>query len=363
MKTGRTIKEVTAQIKREHESKRDYLIPTQAMEMVVGEHGVQLGFKVGGNHRLYAPTKLCVEEIADRTGIPRKYAERMTTEAPGLLAKNVNHWFTNKPEKRMLRTLNNGVNVARAFLSERYRPLDNHDLALVALPRLEAAGCEIRSCEVTETRFYIQASTPRIQSIIEQETRVGGHHQINRTIQAGLIIGNSEVGCGSIFVEPILYDLVCTNGLILQRTLRRHHVGRCQDGNEFASELFTDDTKRLDDTAFWAKVGDVVSGAMDQIKFNENIERLRATQKEVLAEKPKEVEEVVEVTSNRFSFSDDEKAALRLHFASGGDYSKYGLINAVTRTAEDVGSYDRAVELERLGGQIIELPKSDFTRN
>jgi hypothetical protein len=41
-----------------------------------------------------------------------------------------------------------------------------------------------------------------------------------------------------------------------------------------------------------------------------------------------------------------------------GDLSLFGLINAVTRTASDVESYDRSVELQRIGGKIIELPKS-----
>jgi hypothetical protein len=33
---------------------------------------------------------------------------------------------------------------------------------------------------------------------------------------------------------------------------------------------------------------------------------------------------------------------------------------AVTRAAEDVESYDRASQLEVLGGEIIELAKSDW---
>ena len=41
------------------------------------------------------------------------------------------------------------------------------------------------------------------------------------------------------------------------------------------------------------------------------------------------------------------------HLIQGGDLSRYGLINAVTRSAEDNPSYDRATELEALGGRLI----------
>jgi hypothetical protein len=39
------------------------------------------------------------------------------------------------------------------------------------------------------------------------------------------------------------------------------------------------------------------------------------------------------------------------------------VVNAVTQIAEDVGSYDRAVELERIGGEILGLKASAFSKN
>jgi hypothetical protein len=44
------------------------------------------------------------------------------------------------------------------------------------------------------------------------------------------------------------------------------------------------------------------------------------------------------------------------------DLSRLGLHNAVTRYSQDVESYDRAPELERIGAQVIELPKNDWTQ-
>ena len=48
------------------------------------------------------------------------------------------------------------------------------------------------------------------------------------------------------------------------------------------------------------------------------------------------------------------------HLIQGGDLSKFGLSNAVTRFSQDVESYDRASQLEQLGGEVIALPRSEW---
>ena len=76
------------------------------------------------------------------------------------------------------------------------------------------------------------------------------------------------------------------------------------------------------------------------------------------------VERIVRINCVRERFGlDDEKDAILEHFVSGGDLSKFGLLNAVTRTAQDVESYDRAIELERIGGRILELAPTEWTQN
>jgi hypothetical protein len=42
----------------------------------------------------------------------------------------------------------------------------------------------------------------------------------------------------------------------------------------------------------------------------------------------------------------------------------YGLVNAVTRTAEDSGeNYDRCIELERLASDVLEMDREIFSEN
>jgi hypothetical protein len=54
--------------------------------------------------------------------------------------------------------------------------------------------------------------------------------------------------------------------------------------------------------------------------------------------------------------SDDEQSAIQAEFDEVGDFTLYGLINAVTRIAgqcRDSDDWKRAVELERLGGEVL----------
>jgi Domain of unknown function (DUF932) len=372
MKTGKTLSELAAQIKREQAEKVDYRVPTTKLGFVASGDRGQIEFTADGQERACIPTEHCVHQICARVGIPRPYADKMTGEHLDLLAQNINYWFQHKPEKRMLRTLLNGQHVARAFLSERYRALDNADLAEAVLPRLADAGCEILSGEITERRFYIKAATPRLELDLNKLRReVGGdthspaaYAKIKELdpVQAGVVISNSEVGSGSLRVEPMLYRLVCLNGLITAQAIRRYHVGRGRSEYaelEEAAQYFSDATREMDDRAFWAKVCDVVSGVFDTERFQGLAEKFAATGALTLPSPS----DAVEIIAKRYTLNERESKGVLDHLIEGGDNTPFGLANAVTRTASDVDSYDRATELERLGGEIIELPQTVWAKN
>jgi hypothetical protein len=101
----------------------------------------------------------------------------------------------------MLRTLDGKV---RAVLSERYRRLDNFDLAeqRAAHPAGQLPEVRFESVELTETRMYLKCVTPRLK----YEMAPGD------VVQAGVVISNSEVGQGTLSVQPLLFRLVCRNG-------------------------------------------------------------------------------------------------------------------------------------------------------
>jgi len=72
-------------------------------------------------------------------------------------------------------------------------------------------------------------------------------------------------------------------------------------------------------------------------------------------------EKVVEEISNKFRFTQGEQGGVLRYLIDGLDLSQYGVGNAVTRMSQDVEFYDRATELEAVGGKIFTMPTSSWT--
>ena len=175
------------------------------------------------------------------------------------------------------------------------------------------------------------------------------------------MISNSEVGAGSLRVEPFIYRLVCLNGMIAQdNSFKKYHIGRGYEAGEAVRELLADETRRLDDKVFWMKVQDVVRGAFDQDLFNALVEKMsKATQNKITSE---DIPEVVEVTAKTYGFSGDTNSSILRNLIDGGDLSQWGLVNAVTATANQSQDYELATDLERAGGKILELGAIEWAR-
>jgi DNA-binding phage protein len=343
MKQGLTLVEMAQAVQDQAEAKRDFVADTRSLEMNAdGSITVE-----SETVETFATTDHTHGQIAQRLSIPTKYYRRMQDQAPQLLAENVNHWFQNNPERRMIRTLEGR---ARAFLSDRYRRVDNFEIAETVLPVLSefGDGLKIMSVGLTDSRLYIKAVNERIQL----DVRKGD------AVQAGVVISNSEIGLGSIRIEPLVYRLVCLNGMISQdHSFKKYHVGRQVGEDEAAMELFSDETMQADDKALLLKLRDMVRAASDIAKFTQIVERMREATERKIEGNPVTA---VEVLGDKLSVNQEERSGILTHLIQGGDLSAYGMMNAVTRTSQDVGNYDRATELEAMGSQVLSLPQSSW---
>jgi hypothetical protein len=309
--------------------------PSPEPRLLVEDHG---DFKL---------TDVAHRQIADRLNIPAKYYERLRMEQPDMLDWNVNELLRRVPERRMVRTMHDR---ARAFLSDRYRRLDNWQVAESVLPVLEGIpDLQIASCEITERRLYLKAVFPRITGEVKR----------GDVVQAGVVIQNSEIGFGATSVERLVYRLVCENGMISPGTgTRRHHVGKNLGGNdEGAFEVYRDETIRADDKAFMLKIEDTVRAQTNETEFHKLIGRLRDASTEEIKNDPLKA---VEALSNTFQLQEAEKSGVLQNLIRGGDLSRWGMVNAVTQTANTADNYDRATELEKIGGQVLDLPSSSW---
>ena len=347
MKSGRSLVNLAQELERQLTTKRDLVLPSSLLQCRTDEGGdLKLIIDAKQGDGEYGVTELARRQLADKLKIPFTYFERMRTEQPVLLDRNVNTWLQSDDDRRMIRTLDGQV---RAVLSDRYRRLDNFDLAENVLPILQRLeGARFESVELTDTKMYLKVVTPRV----EYEIAPGD------VVQAGIVISNSEVGCGTLSVQPLVFRLVCRNGLIApDRALRKTHVGRTLHQDDDPVSVFRDDTLAADDKAFFLKVRDVVEAAVSETTFRQVAQKMQKARDIRLTGDPVKA---VEVLANRYTLNESERAGVLRHLIVEGDLSAYGLVNAVTHFSQGVEDYDRATEFEALGGKLIELPASEW---
>lgn len=351
MKHGRTLTELAIELDRQRNAKRDYLLDTRSLIMDAASDGSQT--LTMHNAAQHTSTVLGVNDIAHRQigtalGIPARYYDKMRQEHPELLAANVNGWFQHNPQTRMVRTLDG---VARAFLSDRYRRIDNFEIAEAVLPIIsDIQDARIESCEVTDERMYIKVVNPRLQT----EVTPGD------IVQSGILITNSEVGMGSMAIQPLVYRLVCTNGMVVNdAATRRYHIGRGnQSGEDYT--LYSDATLAADDRALMLKVQDTVKAAVDQVRFEKVVKMMRDAKDAKIT--TNDIPQMIELAATDYGMSKKEGSGILDHLIRGGDFTLYGLANAVTRAAQDVESYDRSTEMESIGYTILGMSRDRWNR-
>jgi len=362
MKAGLNLVQLATEIERRANAKKDYVVATDAIRMEVAEGDAYEKAGIKGNALVLADREtigindVAHRQIGDFADIPAKYYDRMKAEAPRLLADNVNTWMGRQPGKRLVRTLD-GAN--RAFLSDRYRPLENEELAQAVLPPLLDMGVEVVSSQITDKKFYLKVADRKVVRDLGFQFGVGNHN-ITRTQCAALVISNSEVGFGALSINAAVWDHWCDNlAVFSQHSMKKYHVGGnlLGDGADNLMHLLSDETRKLTDKALWAQVGDVVRGAFDEAVFNSRVDEIMGLQECKLEGDPIKV---VELTAKKFGITQGEQTSILRHLIEGGDLSAYGVYNAVTRASTDLGDYDRASEFEKIGGKLIDLSKSEW---
>ena len=357
MKTGKTLVQLATEIQRRAENKKDLVANTKNLAVGVNAEG-KVALSVGNAH-VYDINSIAHAQIGAHTEIPKAYYDKMLAVAPTLLATNVNEWFDRYPAARMVRTLDGN---ARAFLSDKFAPdMENEDLAEAVLPVLMDMNLEIASCEITDRRLYIKAVD---KTVSRELAKTGaffgdGGHTIVRVAFPAITISNSEVGHGALSIQGGVYDGGCSNlSFFGERSMRRAHVGQKQtiaEGELYA--MLSDKSKRLNNAAMWSTVRDVVRGVFERAQFDALVDKIEGTHADKIIG---DVVKVVELSSRKLGLLETEGKSVLDHLIRGGDISRFGLYNAITRMSSDVESYDRATELERIGAQIIELPRADW---
>ena len=351
MKSGISLVDMAKEIQRQADLKADYMLDTRSLRLEPFDSKLYLNAYDQSGVPALEPLEvnsIAHRQIGTHLKIPAAYYDKMLGEYPELLAQNVNAWFQREPAVRMVRTIDG---TARAFLSNRYRRIDNLDIAGIVLPVLqEMEGMHFESCQLTDSRMYIKVVNTRLEAEV-----VPGD-----IVQSGVIISNSEVGLGSVNIQPLVYRLVCSNGMVVNDAqTRRTHIGRVNEADE-NFQLFSQETLAADDHAFAMKIKDTVMAAVDETRFTRVVGMMREAT--TVQMNTTNIPGVVRLASKDFNITEEESTGVLQRLIEGKDLTLYGLSNAVTRFSQDVDSYDRATALEGIGYNILSMPRQQWNR-
>jgi hypothetical protein len=180
-------------------------------------------------------------------------------------------------------------------------------------------------CEEDAGDLRLAVVAPKLGRDVEKGDRV----------QAGLFIQNSESGAFPAQACERVYRVVCENGYMLECEQTQSVRLVTGAGADWRPAL-----ARVVDRSFAAAGLD-----RDVARFRATTEQMLTTPYELLCN----------LVAQKV-LSEDEQAAVQTEFDEVGDYTLYGLINAVTRIAgrcRDFDDWKRSVELEHLGGAIL----------
>jgi len=328
----------------------------------------------------YVPTGVGDEGIADKLGIPLKYVRRLRTEAPDLYDANVNGWLSRDSGSYLVRLLRGDAEtvesrgVLRAFLSDRYRTIDNFDVLLAALDGMRRHGwgepgsdMPHISADLTDRRMYVRVTHPGIAAYAPDLLKgyrspwggqdvgngwtpervaaaAGGEGQAipageEPIVFAGFVISNSETGGGAFSITPRLVVKVCNNGLtITADALREVHIGGRLDAGVIR---WSETTQRKALDLVTAQTADAVATFLDTDYVKAKVAELE----EAAGAPVKDPQGVITTVSKKLGFTEAQQQNILSCFIAGGQLSAGGVMHAVTAAAQ-LADGDTAWDME-----------------
>jgi len=310
-----------------------------------------------GNVHEYNITNWTHGQLANYTGIPYSYYNKVMGTSTKLLAENVNHWFAqNKDDVRMVRL---DGDYMRAFVSDRFKRIDNYDVASIAVAEAKQVTetIKFRQAWITDKMMNLELIDPTQIIYIDPDKQAQfEQHEPSENYfykpgediyMAGISITNSEVGYKAFEAQTYLYRLSCSNGLVMPYSVRRVHLGGRTDEGDWSRK-----TRELDISLTESQIRDIVRKAFDKNSIDKAIDELRKAKNEKIPHP----QVFVDITAKEFAFTDAEKDNIWSNLSVEGDLSKYGFIQAITRTAQmhlGKAENERKYEMEKIAGTLV----------
>lgn len=334
------------EVKRQLQSRRDFVAPAPAITMTPSTD-----LTVGGNP--FGMRPWAHNQLSQYLDVPGRFYDRLKLNEPQLLATTVNTLLSRQTQaQRTVRTLDGHV---RAIVSPKFFALDNYDMLEAILPTVEKLGATIKNAQLTERHIYIVATLDSLRMDVPGSRRVGD------IVEGGVIWSNSEIGDGTLYARGYLNFLVCLNGAVREdASFKRYHVGKSVEADADVRELLSNEARLADAKAIFLKLRDVSMALFDQTMFRSYVTKLgEATQDAIPV---RNADKVVEVAVKELDLPEKSKGGILEELIKSGDFSRYGLLNAITFQAHEEPDAEEAIAYEKAGGKVIELPVTKWRR-
>jgi len=377
MKRGMTIEELLTEVQRQSRAKKDYVASTQNDVRMVPMPGfpsnvavvLQKGQESEVAENYPAVGLPCLErleitehahrQIAGRLQIPWKFYARMLEDHTDIVLDSVNKLFEREPGTRLLRTMDNKL---RAFLSNRYKRIDNDQVLGAALPAIVKGDLEtiLLSSQVTDRNLYVKVLLTGEDMKQEIGKTRDGTPDI---VQPGFCLRNSEIGSGSVSIAAFFYRSFCYNGCVFGKTdafeYKRVHLGGALiEGVDF--EVLSDKSKKHEDETILSQVHDVMHAIATPEFVNQMGDKLRSLRE---GDGIKYPIPAIELLAKDHGLNQTESDEVLKNLIEDRDYSRWGVVNAVTKVANsEVVDYDRAADLEVIGSKLIDITNANWKR-
>jgi hypothetical protein len=367
MKPGISLSALNDEVQRQAAARIDYLVNTQASLRLVQLDGkIELVSLDEGAVLLsrWELTSTAHDQIASWIEIPRKYYDRLLVDHPDMLCQNVNTLFEREPGIRMVRTLDGKC---RAFMSERYRPLDNDVVLANVLPQILGAGkAGERAHKVIRSQISDKQMALTVvftDPALAQNLGKTARGDADDIVLPGFRIENSEVGRGSLRERGFFYRTYCENGCVFgsagEFEFQRNHAG-AKLSADLQRIVFTDETKKAADQALMLELRDMINAMANPAVAQGWGDQLRAAKTGDTIVKPLAA---IEQLAKTLGLQEGEKDQCLQNLIAEADMSRFGALNAVTAIAnQPETSDDRALELEELGGSLLTMSQSEWNR-
>lgn len=371
MKQAQTLEQLVRTVVDNTEKKADYIVNTEGDVALIDcdelPRGVALIYRRPDVAELqrYECSDYFHQQIAGRLKIPSGYYFRLLQDHRPLLLENVNTLLRKEPALRMIRTIRqDGRQIARAFLSNRFLRIDNEDVLAGVLPVMTSElreKTDVLSSYVDSEKMFIKACVTGDDMAIDLgPTARDGKRDI---VRPGFVLRNDECGGGTATAEGFFYRDYCRNGCVFGRhtlfSYSRRHVGAAIQESGYMSPISAE-TRRLETAAITSAMRDAVSA----VTSSEYREAMRDHLLDAKDSKPvASPVAAVEALGRVVSISRAESTAVLENLLRDGDLTRWGMANAVTRVAnsEDV-SYRRACELEDIGARVLDMQLSRWNQ-